>query len=388
MKILHVITGLHNGGAEGALYRLVAFDIQRGNHHIVVSLMDRGIYARRLEEVGANVYCLSMPRGRVTLSGLVQLYRIIKEVKPDTVQTWMYHSDLIGGTIARLAGVRSVVWGIRHANLDPSKNSRMSLRIVKVCSQFSHLIPKKIVSCSVSATAVHQAIGYRADKFVTIPNGYALDVFKPNESVRTSLRSTLKIPPDTFVTGMVARFHEQKDHLNLLMALKLFRESNTENFICILAGTAMSSDNDLLMQQIEEAGLLGQIKLLGPRNDIPAIMASLDLHILSSVGEAFPNVLAEAMACGTPCVSTDVGDAALILGEYGWIVPAQNSHALCFAIQTARSYHLNKIAWRLLQQNCRAHILTNFELAKMAKSYRDVWQQCSASKTDEACSND
>ncbi len=95
MKILHVITGLNDGGAEGVLYRLCAGDLLNGDKHIVISMTDRGIYADRLEQCHVIVYCLNLPKGRVTTRGLSRLYRIIRHSKPDIIQTWMYHANLI-----------------------------------------------------------------------------------------------------------------------------------------------------------------------------------------------------------------------------------------------------------------------------------------------------
>jgi glycosyltransferase involved in cell wall biosynthesis len=301
MKVLHVITGLNNGGAEAVLCRLASADQKCGNQHHVVSLMDRGIYADRLEHAGVVVSTLNMPRGKVTLTGLLRLYQLIKQVKPDVVQTWMYHADLIGGLVARLAGVRALAWGIRHANHDPAQNSRVTLLITKLCARLSGWVPAKIVSCSVEATRLHQALGYRADKFVDIPNGYALDALKPDHQARCTVREALSIAPDAFVFGMVARYDPQKDHQNLIRALSQVKRANHE-FICMLIGVGMVESNALLMADLEAADIAQQVRLLGPRNDIPAVMNALDVHVLSSLGEAFPNVLAEAMACGTPCV--------------------------------------------------------------------------------------
>ena len=299
MKVLHVIAGLNNGGAEAVLYRLATTDQKSGNQHHVVSMMDRGSYADRLEQAGVAVSTLDMPRGRVTLGGLFRLFRLIKQVHPDVVQTWMYHADLIGGIVARLAGVKAIAWGIRHANLDPEKNKRVTLMIAKLCARLSVWVPTKIVSCSVKATQVHRELGYQSDKFIDIPNGYAMEKFKPDLQMRLALREELAIAGDVFVLGMVARFDLQKDHPNLVSALSQIKQSG-QQFLCLFVGLGMHDDNASLMAKLESAGITEHVKLLGPRNDIPAVMNALDLHVLSSLGEAFPNVLAEAMASPRP----------------------------------------------------------------------------------------
>lgn len=376
MKVLHIITGLNNGGAEAVLYRLATAEQQRGNQHQVVSLMGRGIYADRLEQAGVAVNTLDMPRGKVTLGGLYRLYKLVRQARPDVVQTWMYHANLIGGVVARFAGIKAITWGIHHANFDPAHNSRVTLLIVRLCAYLSNWVPAKIVSCSVKATQLHQSLGYRADKFINIPNGYALERLKPDALARSAVREELAIAGDTFVLGMVARFDPQKDHQNLISALGQLKHSGRQ-FVCLLVGAGMVASNAPLLAQLNAAGISGNVKLLGARNDIPAVMNALDIHVLSSLGEAFPNVLAEAMACGTPCVTTDVGDASLIVGAHGWVVSPRKPAPLAEGLLQAQTlFEKDPLAWQALQHACRAHIMANFELSQMCERYRHAWQMC------------
>ena len=376
MKLLHIITGLNNGGAEAVLSGLVAGDDQTCNQHHVVSLMDRGVYADSLEKAGAFVYTLNFPRGRVTAAGLVELFRLIRQIQPEVVQTWMYHANLIGGLAARLAGVSAIVWGIHHSNLDPAHNSRSTLRIARFCALLSRWVPRKIVSCSAQAIRVHQAVGYRADKFIQIPNGYNMQRLQPDVAARSAVRAELGIADSAFVLGMVARFDVQKDHRNLVQALGLLQRRGVP-FTCLLVGVGMEEANTELHGWLDTAGVAGSVKLLGPRGDIPDVMNALDVHVLSSLGEAFPNVLAEAMACGTPCVTTDVGDAAVIVAAHGWVVAPQDSGALAYVlVQAYSSFAAGGSAWQARQIGCRAHVMANFELEQMCLRYRQAWQQC------------
>jgi glycosyltransferase involved in cell wall biosynthesis len=173
---------------------------------------------------------------------------------------------------------------------------------------------------------------------------------------------------------MVARFDPQKDHQNLISALGQLKQSGGQ-FVCLLVGVGMDIGNAPLLAQLDAAGITENVKLLGARSDIPAVMNALDVHVLSSLGEAFPNVLAEAMACGTPCVSSDVGDAALIIGGHGWVVPARDPAALAGGLMQAKAlFKKDQLAWSELQGACRAHIMTNFELSQMCGRYREAWQ--------------
>ena len=376
MKLLHIITSLNNGGAEAVLFRLTTKDQQSGNQHYVISLMDRGIYADRLEQAGVAVYSLKFPRGGVTVSGLVNLFRLVRQIRPDVVQTWMYHANFIGGVVARLAGIRAISWGIHHSNLEAAHNSRATLSIARIGARLSGWVPRKIVSCSAHATRVHQAAGYKADKFIHIPNGYNMESFKPDADGRRAIRCELDITDETFVFGMVGRFDVQKDHRNLVQALGQLKQCGVP-FICILIGQGMDASNGELRSWIDSADVADHVKLLGPRSDIPSVMNSLDVHVLSSLGEAFPNVLAEAMACGTPCVTTDVGDASVIVADHGWVVAPQDAGALAEGLaQAYGSFIARGVEWQARQIACRAHIMVNFELGLMCERYRLEWYSC------------
>lgn len=207
---------------------------------------------------------------------------------------------------------------------------------------------------------------------VVIPNGYDLSVFEPNVSARDNLRSELGLLTEPTI-GFVARFNPLKDHDNLLNALALLsaRQACPR---CLLVGTGMDESNAWLTGRIAELGLSDRIVLLGRRDDIPSVMNALDLHVMSSSSEAFPNVLAEAMACGTPCVSTDVGDAALIVGETGWIVPPETPEALADAIEGAlRERQEHPEAWRARCAAARQRVVDEFSIDRMVQRYRDIW---------------
>ena len=371
MRVLHVITGLAQGGAEAVLYRLVSATAPEVSP-IVISLTDEGVYGAKLRECGAWVHALNMPRGRLTWAGVRTLGHLIAKMRPDLVQTWMYHADLIGGLVARWAGARSVIWGIRHANLDADKN-RFSTRLtMRACALLSNRIPVAIACCSQQAARVHQALGYQANKFTIIPNGYDLTQFRPDLVARAKIRQEWKVAPEEILLGLVARWDRQKDHPNLLHTLALLAKKGLE-FRCVLVGTGMSRENQQLAKLIRQLSLEDRLILTGPRNDIPDVMNALDLHVLSSAGEAFPNTVAEAMACGTPCVVTDVGDAALIVGDTGWIAPPQNPEALAERVEQGL-VTLQSEGHEALRQRCRTRITEHFSLERMVSAYRDLWE--------------
>ncbi|MDD5631280.1 MAG: glycosyltransferase, partial [Methylococcales bacterium] len=273
LRICHIITGLTDGGAETVLYRLCGHDKQ--NRHTVISLRDAGIYGALLEASGITVDYLDMPRGRVTLRGLRRLWMLLSSERPDVVQTWMYHADLIGGLVARLARIPIVCWGIRHSNLELGKSSRSTILIAKVCAWLSHWVPHVIVSCSEQAATVHQALGYAKEKFTIIPNGYDLVELAPDSEARTQLRREWGFNENTALLGMAARYDSQKDHVSLVKALRLVKHKN-ESFQCVLVGAEIDASNHELCSLIENQGVKDNVLLLGPRNDIPGVMNALD----------------------------------------------------------------------------------------------------------------
>jgi glycosyltransferase involved in cell wall biosynthesis len=374
MTVLHIITGLTQGGAESALFRLVTYRKDHLVKHVVISMVDFGVYGSQFESAGIETHILGMPRGRLTIKGIVKLWNLIRKIKPNIVQTWMYHSDLIGGIISRLAGFSNISWGIVHFNLDSDVAGRSTRIVAKICGLFSYFIPKKIISCSASAVEVHINIGYDATKFLTIPLGYDITDLSRNDMYRDKQRTIWGIDKDAFIFGCLARWNPQKDHLNLLKAFEIMSK-DSNNVYCILAGREIDFNNQELMKLVNLTNPENKkVLLIGSIDHIPAIMNAIDVHVLPSIGEAFPNVVAEAMACGTPCIVTDVGDAALIVGKTGWVVPPSNSVDLANAMTSALLSKEHVECWELRRNQSRERIIDNYSMDRMFEAYYSVWE--------------
>jgi glycosyltransferase involved in cell wall biosynthesis len=375
MKIFHVITGLNDGGAEAVLFRLCVND--SSNHHVVISLSNHGKYGPLLRELGVEVHALYMRANRPSLVSLFKLTRLMRSQKPDLVQTWMYHSDFFGGLAALLAGVKAIVWGVHHSTLDPYKSKQTTIWIARLLAKLSWWLPSRIILCAQRAIEAHAAMGYDTRKFRFIPNGYDLCYFKRLPMERANFRGCLDLSVDVRLIGTVGRYDRYKDHFNLLQALNLLKRRSFK-FKYLLVGTDLDADNFELIALLEKMDLMDTVILLGRRGDIPTIMSAIDLHVLSSSAEAFPNVVAEAMACGTPCVVTDVGDAAYIVGETGWVVPPKNPEALANAVEGAIGMS-NTPLWEERCISARDRIAKNFSIDQMVRSYCEVWEEVKAS---------
>ena len=371
MKILHIISGLKRGGAETQLFRICQFD--RDNDHIVVSLSNKEGYGDILKKINVSVYALNFSSGRINISGLIKLYRIMKQLKPDVVQTWMNHADLIGGIIARIAGIKNIFWGVHQTVLIKGKSKASTIMIVKLNAILSKLIPNKIIYRAEKSREVHELIGFKKSKGVVIQNGYDIKVFHQNDSLGKNFRDKLKISQDAFIIGHVASYDPLKDQDTLIKSLGNLLQRKIK-FIAILVGTNLDHLNDDLVSSLKDNGLSDNVHLLGIRDDILSVMNAIDLFLLSSISEAFPNVLNEAMLCGTPCLTTDVGDSALIVGNTGWIVQPKDSKAMADAcVDAFNEKEQNNGNWKKRKEACRERIIENFSFEKMINKYKDIW---------------
>lgn len=373
MRIVHIITGLGNGGAEGVLYRLVTND--KKNEHIVISLMDSGKYGPLLDRSDIKTYFLNLNRGKVSISALLKLKKILKNEQPDVIQTWMSHADLVGGLVARLSGFRNVVWNIRHTKVEYKKSNLKTNAVILLSMGLSKVLPKKIICCSHKTYYDYSENGYDKSKMVVISNGYDFDKFNKNVFSRDKIREELSISENESLLGMIGRYDLPKNHSGLLDALHLVKKE-TNDFKIALIGRDLNDSNYLIKENIEELGLMDNVILLDQRKDIPAIMNALDLHILSSSsGEGFPNVIAEAMACGTLCVATNVGDSGIIINDHGWLVEPKSSKLLADAILIALKTKQDSSKWNNMGISAQKHIIDNFSLEEMISKYNDVWQE-------------
>lgn len=372
MKIIHIITSLLDGGAEGVLFRLCCKD--KMNQHLVVSLRNEGKYGKLLSKNGIKVYTLNMKPGNFSFIALYKLIRIIKNEKVDIVQTWLYHADFFGGLATRLAGMKNLIWNIRHSNFDKNYPNKNLLILVKVLAKLSFFLPKKIIFCSKNSINIHKKIGYQPKKIDYVPNGYDLQKFRSFGLKKIFLKKKFNKKKGIPLLGCVARFHPQKGHENLLRALKIIKQKRI-SFECILVGHKINKKNKLLINMVKKFNLNNEVILLGPQKKIENVMNLIDIHILSSeYGEAFPNVVAEAMASGTPCVVTDVGDSSLIVGKTGWTVSPSNSKELASGIESSIKKFKSK-NWRYFCRYSRNRIANNFSIEKMVNNYNKIWFQ-------------
>jgi len=370
-SVVHVITGLSRGGAEAMLCKLLS-RIDHGRYDLqVISLTDIGPVGREIGKLGIPVRALGMERGIPSPLLLLRLARWLRSASPDIVQTWMYHADLVGGLAAKLAGGIPVIWGVRQSQLDPSKSKKTTIWTARACAALSASVPERIVCCSHVAADVHRDLGYAADKLRVIPNGFDLVRFSPDPALRASVRQELGIALDVHVVGMVARFDPQKDFPTLIEAARRLNERKPRARF-VLCGKQVTPDNAELTARIAAAGQSECFHLLGERHDVERLLTAFDVCCLSSAfGEGFPNVLGEAMACQVPCVATDVGDSAHIIGDTGVTVPPSDIPALAEAL--GRLLRLSQEERARLGKAARARVAATFELDVVTRQFEALY---------------
>lgn len=368
VKILHIITSLHRGGAESFLYRLLLESDRSRYVPIVVSLTKGGVFVDQIKALGIPVYTLNMGSPISLICAPIRLARLVKKLDPDLIHAWMYHAILISLIVIRN---RPVIAAIHSALSDLYGAKRLTRRIIYWLSGMSSRTAK-IVYCSKVSRQQHEVLGYNPAKSITIPNGYDCNLFRPNPEARSALRKSLDIPDGTFIIGHLGRYHPIKDHKTLLIAYsELVKEF--PKLCLVMAGSGLEYSNMQLLKIIRDLGIHKYVYLLGSRNDAPQVLAMFDLFVNTSKSEAFPNVLAEAMACEVPCVATNVGDSSYILGNTGQTVVSKDPSALASAIKLYIEKDPEERAE--LGRLARHRIVQNFSIPKIVEAYQSLYDR-------------
>lgn|SRR5699024_3496681 len=367
-KITHIITGLNMGGAETMLFKLLKYMDREKYDAEVISMMDEGVYGSKIRNLGINVHSLNMTQGKPSIKGFIKAKKYI--LNSDIIQTWMYHADLFGYFLYKFSKTKKLIWGIRRNNLDPSLNKKTTLSIAKFNSNLSKKVDT-VVSCSIKAKKTHLKFGYHDKNMIVIPNGFELERFRRIEESKKQVSSIINKGMDIPYIIHVGRYNILKDHKNFLKALGMIKKQGIQ-FHAIMIGSQVNNQNAELMDLISKYDLHSQVNLLDRRDDIPVLMSGSDIFVSSSIDEGFPNVVGEAMACETPCVVTDAGDSAYIVGDTGKVVPIQNSNALANAIMELLS--LTEEERNNLGTQARKRVIEKFDIKKVTNQFEQLYQ--------------
>ncbi len=359
MKIVLLARSLDVGGSERQLVALGAGLARRGHEVEVVTFYAGGALAPDLKAAGVPVRHLDKSRRWEVVTFAVRLGRLLRQLRPQVVYSFLTVPNVVAALLAPRGC--AVVWGIRSSDMDLSfydSLSRWAARLERGLA----FRPVALVANSHSGTACLVGRGYPRRRMHVVPNGIDTERFRYDATGRSAVRSEWGVGEDEPVVGMVARLDPMKDYENFLKAAACVSGAR---FVCI--GDGPQAYREFLQMQARALGLGGRMLWHGEERD-PARMArlysALDVLVLSSrFGEGFPNVVGEAMACGVPCIVTDVGDAARVVGDTGLVVPPRDPQALAGAL--GNLLREGPAAWRERGRRARARIESCFSLDSM-----------------------
>ena len=365
--VMHVITGLHVGGAEKMLVRLLG----RTNHRcVVVSLTDRGAFADQIEALGIPVHALGMKRNFSALKGLVRLRSLVNDLKPTLIQSWLYAADFLSVVAAFGKGI-PVLWNIRQSETGWIDGQKHIAALQRVNALLSRWLPAGIVYCAEAARDCHEKIGYRSSSTQVISNGVDTEAFRPDSKHRESLRKGwLKNQNDTEsakIIGIVGRDDPLKNHDRFIRVVSALKTHLPNPLIPVMVGLGMDKNNAGLIHKLRQAGIESDCHLLGLRDDVSDLMNAMDLVLLTSSSEGWPNVVGEAMACGCICVSSDVGDVRTVTGDAGWVVSPVNDEN--FVAVCLQAMNMNQEETRQMGMLARRRIENHFSVQQVVNQY-------------------
>lgn len=378
LRVLHTITGLNVGGAEMMLLRLLGAMDDGRFRSSVLSLLPPGPVAGQIAALPVKTLSVGMRRGIPGPRQLFQLASLTADLPLDLVQGWMYHGNLAATfTWWRRQRRPALLWAVHHSVVRLADEKPLTRALIRIGASLSRL-PDAIVYCSPTSAAQHEALGYDTRRRVVIANGIDCTRFMPDPAAHPRLCRALGVPEGARLVGMVARWHPMKDHANLLRAVAELARDGKAPYV-VLIGEGLHPGNTALAELLVDTGTAAHVHLLGLRTDVAQLVPGLDLLVSpSAYGEALPLAVAEAMAAGVPCVVTEVGDCAWLVGETGRVVPPRDHVALAPAI--ASQLALEPAERRAAGTRARARILKHFALPAVTRRYEDLYCEIMAQR--------
>ncbi|MBU0654469.1 MAG: glycosyltransferase [Gammaproteobacteria bacterium] len=369
-NVLYVITSLSVGGAQKALLNLVTSSISEEYKPFVLALRPVDGIRSQFEQAGIPVYELQLNRLQGLSGAPVQLWRLVREIRPDIIHGWMHHGNLLAVLAWLFAGCKPMLlWGMHHTP-EAATSERLQHALVLRLGQWLSRFPDNILYVSRRSQQRHREMGYASGRSLVVANGIAVRSGVA-DGTRAEVRAELGIDDATPVIGSLTRYVPEKDIPNLVEAIRLFLLAG--NKACfVLAGERMGADNPELVALLKTAGCQENVRLLGVRKDAGRLIAAMDLATLSSRREAFPLFLAEAMAAGVPCVATDVGDIAEFVGSTGLVVPRESPAQLAAA--WAQLLGLSGTERQQLGQVAQTRIRDTYSLDTVVSLYQSIFR--------------
>lgn len=362
MKILFLIRSLNRGGAERQLVTL-AKKLHSMNHQVSVAVFyGGGPLELELKTSQVNIIDLKKKSRWDVFSFYFRLLKMVNRFEPDVLYSFMGIPNILSVAIKPFMTNTRTVWGVRSSDMNLERYDRFSLISYKI-ECFLSRYADKIICNSQAGLIYSSSNGFPDKKLRLIVNGIDTSHFKPDILLRTEMRSTWNVKNEELLIGIVARLDVMKDHTTFLEAISLVLKSVSQvRFVCVGDGTDQYKNE--LLKKASDLGLDNNLFWTGPLENMPSVFNMLDVLVSSSsFGEGFSNSIAEAMACGVPCVVTDVGDSAFIIGETGISVPKGSPKLLAKAILDIIERIQNEGSE--LNINVRKRITDNFSIDRL-----------------------
>ena len=366
IRIIHFITSLGIGGAENVLYNLLKQNDNQIYEHEIICLNSGGLLKKKIKQLNIKVICLNLDKNFI--KGILKCYGYInkkKNKKKIIVQTWLPHADLIGGLVSKICGLHKIIWNTRIAKFTKDSFKFKTFLIVLFNGILSYFIPKKIISCSVAGIKTHIKLGYNKKLFYLIHNG-----FKRKKIFKRSFKLSKK-----FTIGIFSRYHEVKNHSYLFRALGILKKKNYK-FNLLLLGPNIYSQNKRLLKDIKINNIYEEVIFINKKGilDITKYFSYLDLYVLCSKTEGFPNILGEAIVNGVNAISTNVGDAKLMLPSKLNLIPNKNDLKFSKKIEYFINLSKNKNYYNNLAYRYSSIFYKKYSENKMINKYNYLWK--------------
>lgn len=360
------------GGAERQAFEL-AKRLNRERYTLTFFVLhDEGEFKSSFQEIsGLRLVIL---RARTPLGTLLRVIREIHQNKIQIVHSFLYATHVYS-LLARCLYPRiRLIIGLRDSLTDPwlgydSQPWHLRKRAMDLCLSGLCRMADVYLANSEAAKAVYE--NRAGPGVVVIPNGIDTQRFTPDFSARVLLRSLLGVPVDAYLVGIIANFSVYKDYPTFIRAAKeIAKENDNVHFVSI--GNYCTSSGSEAKEMVRENGLSPKFHFLGMRTDIDKLIPGLDILCSSSISEGFSNAIAEAMACGIPCVVTDVGDSRKIVADAGIVVPVSSHTALADGVISLLNMEQNKL--QVFRNSARQRIVDCFSVERMVLDHQQIYQ--------------
>tara|TARA_B100001063_G_scaffold247203_1_gene291242 strand:+ start:874 stop:2019 length:1146 start_codon:yes stop_codon:yes gene_type:complete len=379
MKILHIINSLKKGGAEGNLYRLCVAQKKKYKNKIditIITLINNGYYENKLKAKGIKIISLGIDK-KIKIFGLIKkiskFRNIIVKKNQDIIQSWMYHSNFLTLFIPRQSH-NKIFWNIRHSELNFNISKKITILISIICGLSSRIVPKKIIYCSEKSIKFHENKHfYSKNKTSLIENGYSKKTYYPSNSLRFNFRKKKNIKKKNIIFGFAGRYAKQKNIDSLLLGFSKISNVH-DNIYLYMAGKDINSQNQELINIVSRLNIKNKVFFINEQKNLVEFYNGIDVLILTSHSESFPNVIAEAMLCTTPVLSSNAGCSKKIIDKYGFVLSQNDYLSISKGIKKIINKLINqKLFWKSLKKNTRLQIINNFSIEKMAENYLRNW---------------